>query len=59
MPFVVSPAPEEFQRRIDIALEARPGQKAIADDIVVFGVGDRKKALEYHDRNLGEVFNRC
>ena len=35
MPFRVSPAPEEFQRRIDIALEGFPGQKTIADDILM------------------------
>ena len=60
MPFGVSPAPEEFQRRIDIALEGLPGQKAIADDILVFGAGDtEEEALIDHDRNLREVFNRC
>ena len=60
MPFGVSPAPEEFQRRIDIALEGLPGQKAIADDILIFGAGDTdQEALDDHDRNLKEVFNRC
>ena len=60
MPFGVSPAPEEFQRRIDIALEGPPGQKAIADDILVFGAGDTdEEALKDHDRNLREVFSRC
>ena len=60
LPFGVSPAPEEFQRRIDIALEGLPGQKAIADDILVFGAGDtEEEALIDHDRNLREVFNRC
>lgn len=60
MPFGVSPAPEEFQRRIDIALEGLPEQKAIAHDILVFGAGDTdKEALKVHDRNLREVFNQC
>ena len=60
MPFGVSPAPEEFQRRIDIALEGLPGQKAIADDILVFGAGDTdEEALKDHDLNLQEVFNCC
>ena len=59
-PFGVSPAPEEFQRRIDIALEGLPGQKAIADDILVFGAGDAdEEALKDNDRNLQEVFSRC
>ena len=52
-PFGVSPVPEEFQRRIDIALEGLLGQKAIVDDILVF------EALKDHDRNLQEVFSRC
>ena len=60
LPFVVSPAPEEFQRRIDITLEGLPGQKAIADDILVFGAGDTDgQAPKDHHRNLREVFNRC
>ena len=60
MPFGVSPAPEEFQRRIDIALEGLPEQKAIAHDILVFGAGDTdNEALKVHDRNLREVFNQC
>ena len=60
MPFGVSPALEEFQRRIDIGLEGLPGQKAIADDILVFGAGDTdEETLKDHERNLREVFNRC
>ena len=60
MSFGVSLASEEFQRRIDIALEGLSGQKAIADNILVFEAGDTdEEALEDHDRNLREVFNRC
>ena len=44
MPFGVSPGPEEFQRRIDIALQGILGQKAIADDILVFGAGDTERS---------------
>ena len=45
--------------RIDIALEGQPGQKAIADKILVFGAGDTdEEALKDHDRHLREVFNR-
>ena len=36
MPFDISPAPEEFQRRMDQALAGLNGCKAIADDILVF-----------------------
>ena len=46
MPFGLSPAPEEFQRRIDIDLEGLSGQKAIADDIMVFGSGDRRRSFQ-------------
>ena len=60
MPFRVLPAPKEFKRRIDIALEGLPGQKALADDILVFGVGGTDlEAVEDHDRNLKEMFIRC
>ena len=60
MPFGLSPAPEEFQRRIDLALEGLPGQKVIADDILVFGSGDTdQEALKDYDRNLREVLTRC
>ena len=54
------PAPEEFQRRIDIALDGLPGQKAIADGILVFGSGDTdNEAFRDHDRHLKAVFNQC
>ncbi|PFX34507.1 Uncharacterized protein K02A2.6 [Stylophora pistillata] len=60
LPFGVCPAPEEFQRRIDVALEGLQGQKAIADDILVFGAVDTdEEALKNHDHNLREVFIRC
>ena len=49
MPFGLSPALEEFQRRIDVATR----QKAIADDILVFGSGETdEEAFEDHDGNL-------
>ena len=60
MSFGLSPPLEEFLRRIDIALEGVPGQKAIANDILVFGPGDtEEEAFEDHDRKLREVFTRC
>ena len=33
MPFGIAPAPEEFQRRLNEALEGLDGVRAIADDI--------------------------
>ena len=53
VPFKLSTAPEEFQRRIDVALEGLLGEKAVADDILVFGRGDTdEEAFEDHDCNL-------
>ena len=44
--------------RIDVGLEGLPRQKAITDDILVFGSGDTdKEAFEDHDRNLRK--KRC
>ena len=40
IPFGLSPALGEVQRRTDITLEGIPGQKVIADDILVFGSED-------------------
>ena len=39
MPFGITSAPEEFQRRMDIALEGLDATKAITDDILVFSTG--------------------
>jgi hypothetical protein len=38
MPFGLSPAPEEFQRYLHLALEGLGGIKAICDDRLVCGV---------------------
>lgn len=60
MPFGISPAPEEFQRRLDEALEGLEGVKAIHDDIVVFGCGDTDEEAKHdHDRKLQALFDRC
>ena len=39
MPFGLSPAPEEFQRRLNDILLELPEIKVIADGILVFGSG--------------------
>ena len=45
---------------MDIALEGLEGQKAIADDIIVFGSGDTdEEALVDHDKKLVAVLDRC
>ena len=60
MPFGISPAPEEFQRRMDEALEGLPGVRAIHDDILIFGWGkDEKEAEIDHDKNILALMERC
>ena len=54
MSFSVAPAPEEFQCRLNEALEGLDGVRTIADDIIVFGVGDTgDEAVVDHDRSNG------
>ncbi len=60
MPFGISVATEEFQRRLHVALEGLCGSKAIADDILVWGKGsDVHEATKDHDRNLKLLLERC
>jgi len=60
MPFGISPAPEEFQRRLNKAIEGLDGVRTVADDIIVFGVGDtRDSALRDHDTKFQNLLERC
>ena len=60
LPVGISPAPEEFQRRLEFALEGLDGLKPIFDDILVFGVGEiQAEALSDHDAKLKALFERC
>ncbi|KAK2564593.1 Retrovirus-related Pol polyprotein from transposon 17.6 [Acropora cervicornis] len=60
MPFGISPALEQFQRRLEQALEGLEGVKPIFDDILIFGVGETQtEALAYHDAKLRALFERC
>ena len=60
MPFGISPAPEEFQRRLDTALAGLPGVVPIFNDILIYGVGETKaEAIENHDQRLIALFERC
>lgn len=60
MPFGVSPAPEEFQRRLHNALEGLAGVRAIADDMLVYGEGATiEEATKDHDRRLASLLQRC
>ena len=60
MPFVISPAPEEFQRRLDTALPGLQLVVPIFDDILIYGVGETKaEAIENHDQRLITLLERC
>ena len=60
MPFGISVAPEEFQRRIDKNLEGLDGVKTIADDILVWGDGETiEEATVSHDKRLLTLLERC
>ena len=59
MPFGISPAPEEFQRRLDNALGGLKGALPIFDDILIYGVGETKAtAIADHDQQLA-LLERC
>lgn len=54
MPFGISSAPEEFQRRLADALQGLDGVSVVADDILVYG-RDRHE----HDSNLQQLLERA
>ena len=60
MPFGISSAPEEFQRRMHTTLQGLPGVEVIADDILVFGCGDTEEECQRdHDTNLQRLLQRA
>lgn len=60
LPFGISSAPEEFQRRIHEELEGLNGICNIADDILIFGSGDNyEEAEKDHDSNITALLKRC
>ena len=60
MPFGISVAPEEFQRRMDDALGGLEGIKPIHDDILIYGCGETDtEAEEDHNRKLRALMDRC
>ena len=59
MPFGISPAPEEFQRRLNESLEGLEGVRAVADDILLCGVGETDAAASRdHDIKICKLFDR-
>ena len=60
MPFGISSAPEEFQRRQHEVLENLNGVDVIADEILVYGRGETyEEALADHDKNLKALLQRA
>ena len=60
MPFGISSAPEEYQRRQQEILEGLKGVEVIADDILVIGSGiTDSDAVKDHDRNLKALLQRA
>ena len=59
LPFGLSSAPEEFQRRQHQVIEGLPGVLSIHDDILVYGEGDTyADAHQDHDRKLKNLMKR-
>ncbi|XP_035690003.1 uncharacterized protein K02A2.6-like [Branchiostoma floridae] len=60
MPFGISTAPEEYQRRQHEVLEGLQGVDVIADDILVFGCGETEEEADRdHDENLRNLLKRA
>ena len=60
MPFGLTPAPEEFQRRQHQVLEGLPGVLTIDDDILLYGEGDTyEEASRDHEAKLHKLIMRC
>ena len=60
MPFGISSAPEEWQRRMHEIREGLPGIEVIADDFLVIGAGETMaEAQRNHDENLKKFLQRA
>ena len=60
MPFGISSAPEEFQRRLEECLEGLANVEVIADDIVIYGAGNTEaEAQVSHDAAFRALLERC
>ena len=60
MPFGISSAPEEFQKRMNDTFGDIKGTAVIADDLLVYGEGDdMETATSDHDKNLRIVLERA
>ena len=60
MPFGISSAPEEYQRRQDQTVEGLRGVRSIIDDILIYGEGDtEEEAIADHDVKFRALMERC
>eukprot|EP00731_Ephydatia_muelleri_P034422 Em0059g7a len=60
LPFGISSAPEEFQRRLQAALHGIDGVAVVADDVLVYGTGEREEeARRKHDEALVHLLRRA
>ena len=60
MPFGLNSRPEEFQRRLHIALEGLSGIAVVADDVLIVGRGDTmEEAMRDHDRNFVALLQKA
>lgn len=60
MPFGISSAPEEYQRRMHNILQGLHGVEVIADDILVYGCGATEaEYMQDHDNNLTKLLERA
>ena len=60
MPFGISLAPEEFERKLHEHLDDLPGVIVLRDDILVVGNGETQaEADKDHDQNLGGLLERA
>ncbi|XP_062516385.1 uncharacterized protein K02A2.6-like [Corticium candelabrum] len=60
MPFGISVAPEVFQRRLHEMVADIDGVWAIADDILIAGIGDTdESAVADHEKKLKQLLRRC
>ena len=60
MPFGISSAPEEFQRKLEECLEGLDNVEVIADDIFIYGEGDTEEEADAsHDRAFRALPDHC
>ena len=60
MPFGISSAPEEFQRRMHATLQGLPGVEVIANDILVFVSGATEEECQRdHNANLDRLLQQA